>query len=279
MIKKIYQIADVHIPTYEGLNGKYSEQISKLVNSIKDDAENSGLNKDEIRIVICGDLVNSKNMVTNELNVFVSSFIRQLSEISKVYCIAGNHDLVESNTTRTDTLTGIFHTAKFDNAIFLDEELGYESGIINDDNITWALYSFYDSFNRPDIEDAKEEYPDNKVFGLYHGQIVGTKLYNGIVTDSGQNSKIFDGCDYVLAGHIHKRQAIKKGNCEIVYSGSVIQKDYGESITQHGYVIWNLEGDDFKYEFIDLPSEYGLYDITINSIDDIKNDVEKLNNY
>ena len=146
--KRIYQIADVHIPTYQRLE-MYSSVLETLVESIEEDARNSGLEQDEMRIVICGDLVNSKNVVTNELNVFASSFIRRLSSIAKVICIAGNHDLVESNTSRTDTLTAIFQTAQFDNATFLDMELGYESGIAYDDNITWALYSFYDNFRKP----------------------------------------------------------------------------------------------------------------------------------
>lgn len=276
MIKRIYQIADVHIPTYQKLE-MYSEQLQKLIYNIDEDARNSGLPSDEMRIVICGDLVNSKNNVTNELNVFASSFIRQLSSIAKVICIAGNHDLVENNTSRTDTLTAIFQTAQFNNAVFLDMELGYESGIVYDDDITWALYSFYDDYKRPDIDNAREDKPNNKVFGLYHGQIVGTKLYNGFVSDSGQGADIFSGCDFVLAGHIHKRQSIKKGDYEIVYSGSVLQKDYGESITQHGYVIWDLTKN--EYTFVDIPSEYGYYDFSINSIDDIKNGNEKLNNY
>lgn len=276
MIKRIYQIADVHIPTYQRLE-MYAVQLEKLVNNISDDAARSGLKPEEMRIVICGDLVNSKNIVTNELNVFASSFIRQLSSIAKVICIAGNHDLIESNTSRTDTLTAIFQTAQFENAVFLDMELGYASGIVYDEDIIWALYSFYDDYNKPDIENAIQEKPDSKVFGLYHGQIVGTKLFNGFVSDCGQGSDIFEGCDYVLAGHIHKRQSIRKGDCEIVYSGSVVQKDYGESLTQHGYVVWNLV--DNEYHYVDIPSEYGYYDFSVNSIEDIINDNEKLNNY
>lgn len=275
-IKKIYHIADVHIPTYQRIE-MYDEQLNRLVESISDDAEKSGLQPDEMRIVICGDLVNSKNNVTNELNVVTSSFIRKLSDIAKVICIAGNHDMVEYNTSRIDTLTAIFETSQFDNAVFLDLELDYDSGIVYDENITWALYSFYSDYKKPNIEMARNEKPDNKVLGLYHGQVIGTKLYNGFISDSGQSSDIFAGCDYVLAGHIHKRQSIKRGNCEIVYPGSLIQKDYGESITQHGYVIWNLETD--SYQFVDIPSNYGYYEFTINSIDDLKNNEEKLINY
>ena len=274
-VKRIYQIADVHIPTYQRLE-MYNEQINNLLQSIKEDVLECKLQPEEIRIVICGDLVNSKNNVTNELNVFTSLFIRNLSQIAKVICIAGNHDLVESNSSRIDTITAIFESAQFDNAIFLDAELGYESGIVFDENITWALYSFYQDYQRPDIESARQNRPENKVFGLYHGQIIGTKLYNGSINDDGQNAEIFSGCDYVLAGHIHKRQVIKKGDCEIVYAGSVIQKNFSESITQHGYVIWDLEKDEYEYK--DIPSDYGFYDFTITSLEDINEDKEKLNN-
>ena len=278
MIKKIYQIADVHIPTYRKMD-MYKDLLERVIENIKEDSENSGLKESEMRIVICGDLVNSKNQVTNELYEVASYFIRELSHIAKVICIAGNHDLIESNTSRTDTLTGIFAASQFDNAIFLDDALECTSGIANDDNITWALYSFYDNYSRPNIEAAKEEKPNNVVFGLYHGQIIGTKLYNGTVNGDGQSSEIFNGCDYVLAGHIHKRQVIKSGNCKIVYSGSLIQKDYGESVTQHGYVIWNKKGDEYEYEFVDLPNEYGYYNFKIDSLEDIKEDKEKLTNY
>jgi len=275
-IKRVYQIADVHIPTYQRLE-MYMEQLNKLVDSIRENADNSGLSEDEMRIVICGDLVNSKNIVTNELNVFASMFIRNLSSIAKVVCIAGNHDLVESNTSRVDTVTAIFETSQFDNAVFLDMELGYESGIVYDDNITWALYSFYDGYRRPDIESAKEEKPENTVIGLYHGQVIGIKLYNGMVAGDGQESDIFSGCRAVMAGHIHKRQSIRRGDCEIVYSGSVVQKDYGESVTQHGYAVWDI--DTMEYSFVDIPSDYGYYSFSISSIEDIREDREKLLNY
>jgi DNA repair exonuclease SbcCD nuclease subunit len=62
-----------------------------------------------------------------------------------------------------------------------------------------------------------------------------------------------------------------------VYSGSVVQKDFGESITQHGYVVWDLEKG--THEFVDIPSEYGYYDFSVNSMEDIEENREKLNNY
>lgn len=276
IVKRIYQIADVHIPTYQRMD-MFAVQLEKLIASIRDDINAHNLRPEEVRIVLCGDLVHSKNIVTNELNVFASTFIRNLSALAKVVCITGNHDIIESNSARIDTLTGIFKTAQFSNAILLDMQLDYESGIVYDDDITWALYSYHDDFNIPDIESARDEKPNNKIIGLFHGMLIGCKLYNGYITDSGNDKNMFDGCDAVMAGDIHKRQELKIGEIPIVYAGSPLQLDFGESITQHGYVVWNTE--DLSHEFIDVPNEFGYYDFGITSIEDLKEDKERLLNY
>lgn len=95
--------------------------------------------------------------------------------------------------------------------------------------------------------------------------------------DSGQDGDIFQGCDFVMAGDIHKRQVIKRGDTIVVYPGSLIQQTFGETITQHGFAVWDLEKK--SYEFIELPSEYGLYDFEIKKPEDIDDDKEILMNY
>jgi DNA repair exonuclease SbcCD nuclease subunit len=230
-----------------------------------------------VRILICGDLVHSKNQISNELIVFTSYFLRQLEEIATVLVYAGNHDLLINNTSRTDTLTALFDTANFENCKFIDGMLNYESGLIEDDNIIWALYSIFDDYMRPDIEASKEDNPNAKVIGLYHGMIVGATLNNGSVVSDGLNGDAFDGCDCVMAGHIHKRQDLKRGNVEIVYPSSLIQQTFGETVSQHGFTVWNIE--DMTHRHIDLDTEYGLFDVEINSIADIDEDKERLINF
>jgi DNA repair exonuclease SbcCD nuclease subunit len=102
-------------------------------------------------------------------------------------------------------------------------------------------------------------------------------LNNGTVVDGGVEGSLFEGCDCVMAGDIHKRQVLKRGNVDIVYSGSLIQQTFGETVSQHGFVIWDIEN--MTHEFVDLESDYGLYDISIENIDDIDNDKEKLINF
>ena len=272
MVKIIIQCSDIHIRNFQRLD-EYAEQLQKFVEKCKEITKD--YEREEVRIVICGDLVHSKNQISNELMVFASFFLRQLEEIATVIVIAGNHDLLVNNTSRTDTLTALFDTADFKDCRFLDAMLGYESGFVEDDNIIWALYSIYSGFNPPNFNDIE---PNGRpIIGLYHGMVIGATLNNGSVVDGGVEGSLFDGCTCVMAGDIHKRQTLKRGDVEIVYPSSLIQQTFGETISQHGFVVWNVEN--MTHEFVDLDTEYGLYDISINSIEDLDEDKEKLINF
>ena len=274
MIKVVIHTADLHIRNFQRME-EYAEQLSKFTKKVEEIAKN--YEPDEVRIVISGDIVHSKTTISPELIAFVSTWIRELQKIAEVIVISGNHDLMVNNLTRIDPITAIFQASQFDNAIHLDSYFNYDSGIIVEDNVTWVLYSIFNDFRRPDIEQAKKDYPDNIVIGLYHGTVVGATLNNGTVMDSGQNGDIFQGCDFVLAGDIHKRQVIKRGDTIIVYPGSLIQQTFGETITQHGFAVWDLEKK--SYDFVELETDYGLYNFEIKTPEDIDNDKEILKNY
>lgn len=273
MIKLVIHCADIHIRPYKRL-GEYAEQLQNFVEKCKEIT--SGYSKDEVRILIAGDLFHSKLNISNELIVFASYFLRQLEEIATVLVIAGNHDLLVNNTSRTDTLTALFDTANFTNCKFIDGMLNYESGFIEDDNVVWALYSIYNGFAQPNLKELKNE--DGKpIIGLYHGMVIGASLNNGTVIDSGVEGKLFKGCTCVMAGDIHKRQTLKKGGVNIVYPGSLIQQTFGETVSQHGFVVWDIET--MGYKFVDLESDYGLFDIQIENFEDLDEDKEKLINF
>lgn len=274
MIKLVIHAADIHIRNVQR-HEEYADQLTQFVNKCKEIS--SPFKSDEVRIVLAGDLVHQKNTISNELFVFASTFIRQLEEIAQVIVISGNHDLLVNNTSRKDTMTALFETANFQNSVFVDGYLGFESGTLIDDNVTWALYSIYSDYRKPDIYQARQENPTNTVIGLYHGTIIGATLNNGNVIQEGTYGETFDGCDIVMAGDIHKRQELKRGNVPIVYPGSLIQQTFGETVTQHGFCVWNLE--EKTHKFVDLETEYGLYDFQISGIDDMDENKETLLNY
>lgn len=271
-IKKIIQVADIHIRNLKR-HEEYLEQLNKFIDKCKEITK--PYKKDEVRILICGDIIHSKNQISNELIVFTSSFLRKLEKVAKVLIYSGNHDLLQNNSSRTDTLTALFETAQFKNCKYLDEMLGYESGCIVDNNIIWALYSIHDGYSKPSMDEIDTD--GKHIIGLYHGVAVGSTLPNGYVSENGLGKNAFDICEVVMAGDIHKRQEIKFGDTRLVYPGSLIQQNFGETVSQHGFAVWNVE--DMSYEFVDLESDWGLYDIWANSIDDIKNDTERLKNF
>ena len=274
MIKLVIHCSDIHIRAKMRFD-EYTQQLQKFIERCKE--LSSKYDKDEVRIVIAGDLVHQKNTITPELMVFTSAFIRQLEQIAKVIVIAGNHDLIVNNTDRKDTITSLFETAAFTNAFFLDYELDFQSGYIIDDNITWAVYSIYQDYFVPDLTQAKKDFPENKVIGLYHGMINGVKLDNSKVSDCGTNKDIFIDCSCVMAGDIHKRQELtNSNNTKIVYPGSLIQQTFGETISNHGFAMWDIENNTVTYE--DIESDYNLLSLRINTLDDIKNNKEILLN-
>lgn len=274
MVKCIIHCADIHIHNYQRQD-EYAEQLNKFIEKCKEIS--SKYEKDEVRILISGDLFHSKHSISNELFVFASFFLRQLEEVAPVVIISGNHDTLVNNSSRLDTLTALFDTAVFKNCKYLDQMLDYQSGCVVDDNIIWALYSIFDDFNKPDIESAREENPDKKVIGLYHGMVVGATLNNGFLVQDGFDGDAFEGCDVVMAGHIHKLQDIKRNGVEILYPGSLIQQTFGETVSQHGFAVWDV--NTMTYEYIELPTEYGLYDVSIETIEDIDEDKERLINF
>ena len=273
-VKKIITCGDIHIRNYVRQE-EYGEQLTKFIEACADIAKD--YERDEVRIVITGDILHQKNNISPDLITIVSAFIRQLEVIANVVVLAGNHDLLENNTSRKDAISSIFDTAQFQNAFLLDAELDYQSGYVVDDNITWCVYSIYDGYAKPDIAKARKELPSNRIIGLYHGMVVGAALENGSVVDNGVDGDVFGGCDCVMAGHIHKRQELKRGDVPIVYCGSLIQQTFGETVSQHGFSIWDVET--MEHTFIDLSTDYGLYDMEISSVEDIDNDKEIIINY
>ena len=274
MVKKIFQISDLHIPNTED-NRPYMDMIKQALAELL--KETKKYNKDEIRIVLTGDIFHNKIKTTNEAKKMFHETLNYLNAIAKTIIIAGNHDMLENNHNRIDSISPTFDIkGVYPNIVYADKALNYKSGYIIDDNIIWALYSIYDKFAKPNINGLKEEYPYKKIIGLYHGDIVGAVTDTGRMSENGIDTNVFSECDFVLAGHIHKFQEIKKNGVPIVYSGSIFQQDSGENTTGHGFVIWDVETN--KYKLFEVTNKYKIYKFHINSYDDVKNDDEKLLN-
>ena len=274
MIKKIITCSDIHIRNLKRMDETW-DMLSKFIEKCRKFKEEKGYDDSEMRIVIAGDLFENKISVSNEANIAASWFINSLAEICPVIVLCGNHDYLANNKSRVDSITPIVSIADNDRVTYIDAALEYNSGCIIDDNVVWCLYSTFDDFNKPDFTELDTE--DCVKVGLIHGDINGAVSDTNRVTDKGLDPGVFEGLDFVIAGHIHKFQELKKNGVKIVYCSSLIQQNNGESIHGHGYVIWDTETCD--YEFVELENEaYGFYKFKINDIVDIEEDKEVLVN-
>ena len=200
MIKKVVHIADVHIRTMR-MHDEYKEVFVKLISQVIDLVED--FEREEVRIVIAGDLVHQKIVISNEQLMLGTWFLRKLEEIAPVILIAGNHDLLENNKDRMDSITPMVQFLPDANINYFKESLCYL-----DDNIVWCVYSIFEENERPDIESARVEFGDDKTYiGLFHAPVINAKTDIGYDIDHGAGLDIFEGCDMVMLGDIHKRQS------------------------------------------------------------------------
>lgn len=300
MIKKIIHVSDIHVRTFQ-YHDLFEKQFNEFINNLTELLKNGAVtySPDEVRIVIAGDLFHQKINISNEQLIMVSNFLMRLSLLGKVVIIPGNHDFLENNTDRVDSITPVVELLKDRNIIYYKD-----SGVYEDDNVNWVVYSLYQHNQRPLFERTNE----NQYIGLFHGAIQGFSTNLGFSFDDGYDKLNFNGCDIILCGDIHKRAIVylenelvikdtelssyhkngweiktKNGGfitivkkTPIIQIGSFLQNDFAETVANHGYGTYDLESKEYK--FFDLPNDQPFLHFSITDISDIENEKELLLN-
>lgn len=264
MIKRIIHLSDIHVRTNQ-LHDLYKRQFIRFLQEIDDKI--NGLTIDEVRIVITGDIFHNKITISNEQILLVSWFFNELVNFGQVIIIPGNHDFLENNIERIDSISPIVE-------LLNNPKISYfrEGGIFEDDNINWVVYSLYQHNARPEF---KKE--DGFYVGLFHGPIQGMSTDLGFTFDDAYDRMNFVDLNLLLAGDIHKRQTFKLPNGgDAVMIGSFLQNNFGEDVKHHGYGIFDMEAK--KYTFHDLPNDQPFLHYRINDIKDIETESEQLVN-
>jgi DNA repair exonuclease SbcCD nuclease subunit len=207
--------------------------------------------------------------MTPELLDMVTWVLSECANICKTLVLIGNHDFLENNLERLDTLSPIISTMKNDNIMYLKD-----SDIVEDENIIWVIYSLVNHNIKPTFTNNTS----HTYIGLFHGPIQGLVTDMGFAFEDGYNTNEFKGCDLVLAGDIHKRQVVGIPNNKKAYMiGSLIQQNFGEGVRNHGYGIYEVEKDNYIFKNIENSSPY--LNFKIKDIIDIENEEERLTNF
>jgi DNA repair exonuclease SbcCD nuclease subunit len=268
MVKKIIHIADLHIRTIQ-MHDLYKEQFQKLLNELSVkflEWADENISHNEIRIVIAGDIAHQKINISNEQLLLTSWFLKELTRFGKVVIIPGNHDFLENNTQRMDSITPVVQLLDNQHITYLKDSGDY---IDTDGSVQWVVYSLYQHNARPDF--TKQE--GLLTVGLFHGPIMGLSTDLGYEFEDAYDQLNFVDLDLLLCGDIHKRQQFTLPNGgKAIMVGSLIQQNFGETVKHHGYGIYDVTTD--EYTFHDLPNEQPFLHFTISDIKDIENGEE-----
>ncbi|XWV24687.1 putative DNA repair protein [Tupanvirus deep ocean] len=257
-IRYIYHISDIHIRNTQR-HTEYKEVFERTYQKLK---KQIGSNKKMSLIVLTGDIMHTKTELSPESFSIAQDFFKALSDIAPVVLIPGNHDCNLSNKDRLDALSPIVAgNVKFDNLHYLKK-----SGLYQYYNIVFGITSIFDDIlikaDRIGSEIWKGIKQKNKYkIALYHGPVHGAKTDVGYRMNNEQLlAEDFDGYDYVMLGDIHKYQYMND-NETIAYAGSLIQQSYGESLSGHGVLKWDLL--DGESELMEIKNDYGYCTIRI----------------
>ena len=257
-IRYVYHLSDIHIRNNQR-HTEYKEVFERTYKTISDQI---GTRHKESIIIITGDIMHSKTELSPEAIKFVWYFFKNLSAITTLIVIPGNHDCNLSNKGRLDAISPIVDDiGKLSNFYYLKK-----SGLYQLHNIIFGVTSIFDDILIPASKITKGmikgiTHKNPYLIALYHGAVHGAKTDVGYRMNNTQLlAKDFDGYDYVFLGDIHKYQYLNEQKT-IAYAGSLIQQSYGETIKLHGVLKWDLFKSESK--LLEIDNDYGYCTIKI----------------
>jgi DNA repair exonuclease SbcCD nuclease subunit len=267
---KFIFIGDLHITDYK--NDIKIGNISKKLYSINEclnemiQYHRENLPKDS-PIIFGGDIFDKRNYeYAAALEVFLD-ILESNKDISFI-AITGNHD-ISDNTDDCYNLLRIFQ--KYENFKLIDYGK-YELL----ENILLVSYS-KDMIGT--LRDAYESYGDKAQILVSHFGVNEAQLSSGLSRiDPIRFSDLAPYFKLILLGHYHKPQEIKIGDSTLYYSGSLIQKDWGERGEEKRFLV--VDTETLEVELIPFTKypKHILLEATIENIENMKEKYKQLVN-
>lgn len=270
-IKYIIHLSDLHFRSSVDYRVKYIDVLKKFEKFFE-----TFEGKEESIIVITGDIFHETGNLNREERMMFNKYMKSMSEHCKVFLIDGNHDTKRYCGKSKINTNLIDSKLKMDkNLVYLEKSGSYLVG----DNVNLVVLNFFE-YN-PFFLDRllKQSVKKDKVnILLYHGDLINIlkeekKRPGFFYTFSKEDyQKIIENFDFVLVGDIHKYNLLEK-NC--AYPGSLIQQNYGEDPTNHGFIVWNLEERTSSFQVINPCEIYTTINLCSKG-EIMSNDIEKI---
>lgn len=255
-IDTIIHIADIHIR----LSSFHSEYNLVFQEFYKKLTELKQTNPNTI-VCLCGDLLHSKDELKPDTIVQTWNFLKNVADIFPLIIIAGNHDTIEQNDDKIDSIMAILKDRPISNIHYL-----IKSGVYIYNNLAFAVSSIIDhkiihldECNKLLGDLLCASTPCDKKYikiALYHGQISTPLNSVGYRLKGNKTLEDFGDYDYILLGDVHKFQYLNDKKT-VAYASSMISQNFSESDQYHGYIQWDITSGASKY--IILPNAHAYH--------------------
>ncbi len=253
---KIAHVSDIHIHKNITRLEEYLTVFENLVSELQKCSPEL--------IVITGDIAHDKlNLQTEQMNLIVT-LIRKLLKLAPIRFIRGNHDMNVLTPNREDIMTLLTTIIDDQSLVYLNKTALIEDPLYSD--IVWAVWHHPEKIGP--WTDFTQKDPLKTYIDLFHDPVQDCKLPYDIKLEGFRpyiTTDKFLG-DLAFFGDIHKYQSFD--NAKKAYAGSLIQQNYGEELTGHGFILWDLPKKSHK--FVEVNNPFGFYNLIVDSTENYR---------
>lgn len=268
-ITHIIHISDIHIRVGDPEKSRYDDYARTFDNLEHIISSLSSVKQRSAVTLFCGDFFHFKNRLDSLSVKLFNLFIDKITKYTPLYIIQGNHDFLQSSGNIPDVISSLLYANKNIMVNYLDTSGHYVAN-----NVGFGTVCIKDTLKIGDGSgyiDNMPQFPQASIFpshvkskvALFHGSFKDAVFFNGLQSPNGLSIDWVKsaGYDIGLFGDIHKTQihpnnTNKWGENEFkwAYAGSLLQLDFGESIYNHGFLLWDLESHTVEHHEVTSPS-------------------------
>ncbi len=245
---KIAHVSDIHI-----FNRRYHKEFNKVSKRLYNKVAKARPNY----ILVSGDVFHVKGTMSPEAVQIAGDFFRSLADIAPTIVTIGNHDCLQSNTGRLDSISPVINALNHPDLTYAK----YSQVIDLDDDYDLTVLGILDE---EEWDNHKPRDNGKTHLVTFHGSVTGVVSDTGWVLEHGDiEAEILQRYDYGLLGDIHETQAVDSEG-KFRYAGSLCQNNHGEK-NNKGFLMWEFGPDDFwsyKHHYIPNPKPFMTIELT-----------------
>ena len=264
-ITHVVHIADLHLRLGNPEVARITEYRAVMHALLDQVAELPAVRAGRAVMVIAGDVAHSKGRLESPGGTLFFEWMNRARRLLPVLLICGNHDFRQEAPDVPDMIE--LFTAPYaaadadDNAQCHAVHYLRDTGLYHFRNVGFGVVSVKDTLRATSaagVVDALPPFPPaatllaqpgvTHAVALFHGTIAQSALPSGRAADAvmrGYPLEWISGAGYpiIMLGDNHKQQvhaAAPPHHVAWGYPGSLVQQDFGEPVSGHGYILWDL---------------------------------------